>query len=807
VNVSKILLPIVDLIMFGKLPDCVSNSLQAFKKLAQIIPDQVVSKFLLTAVPALQNVYESHRTYSVIQGLDAISSTLVNESKDIVGLLFLILPGIDINDIPKSISSLFFIQNIVSHIVIADCSKSHEDDQQMHQLKDSTAGFEEWLPLFLNRIFTIFENLPENFGIGSKASAEEYFLYNIIYCCQTIFTNISPTLETLCLDIIFRKSQSNIPTATNAFGSLCGSIATNNPFKKLERFFANSVAVIKDEIESGSGMIKSSGVLSTHPFMFTKMSDANLHWHQSILKQIVNQSGTCLLNYKVLIEEVLDSMFSLGSFRGYSYSGEFMVNVVKSLVYIYPLNVSNHRTTDWEQSYKLWGKTYDINELNCEWHIPNEDEISFACYLVEKYSLLAIKELREMKMDLKENRLDVLKHLSILNHCIQSSGNFTQPLKTDENFVFECGFLFTKGDAYDHWRKRRDEIKELLLVIGKELLDSDDIDACISVVNCIKSLVVDKSSRVSEFKMLYQYQKRTFSKPNSSHPRSLLLRKLQITHLHRVQHNLLVIDNYEDLCSLVVDLSISKYAKVRINAQSLLTSILTCHKTVKFQTFERLMQVFRKNAVEDELKGSLYLLCAKTPLLGLYVYDWKYTLELFKSILQIQHVDKPSILILVGKLFSTFVKLVGLTKFETILSKPILSNPLTAIDPEKLETLLAKEKTNAEEARNAYKKIIETALEFLKGGNQWRFVKLTLGLFDIIINKEFEIDSEVIDIVFKYLLNEHPEVRMVAIGLVTSIFKTIKKKNVKNVISKGEPGFEPMLKRLKYIKGDNQRFS
>jgi hypothetical protein len=435
--------PIVEIMLFAKRSELVNYACQGLKYLAYISPCVLLPFILEITEPALQSLSESHRTLSSISALDAVApgmfkSTFPQGSKHLVSLLHLALPGIDINDLKKSITTLFFILTTVSNITIHDCSQSPAilDNDDLEQTRLSTSGFVSWIPQYISRIFTIFENLPHNFGIGDNQSSEEQFIYNILYTSQMVFAQLSPEMEDLAISVIFKRiANSNIPSATAAVGGLCGLLCRSNPQKRLATFFEYCTTNIKQEIENGAASTPTSNVSNNqNPFNFARMSDAPFYWYLNILKNIVSYAGKSLLAYSTEIVEILELLFvHCKSWRAYTWTGELLLSICQSLTFIYPLEFNSHpesvinQPDFYNQSYKYWGSSYKIPQLESKWHIPSQAEVQFATQLSDKYITICIENIRILGKGDYGNRLDLLRFLNILKYGIQCTFCFLQP--------------------------------------------------------------------------------------------------------------------------------------------------------------------------------------------------------------------------------------------------------------------------------------------------------------------------------------------------------------------------------------------
>jgi proteasome activator subunit 4 len=151
-------------------------------------PELVFPGLLERIYPSLETLTETHRTASSLSLLSHIALPLLSREhypaggKHLLPLLHLTIPGIDMNDPMKSISSLMFVTTALMNVPIYDLTESATsgvtyaseesrfesmDVDGEHQVyaadreeddllcRATTGEFEEWIAKFLNRVFTI----------------------------------------------------------------------------------------------------------------------------------------------------------------------------------------------------------------------------------------------------------------------------------------------------------------------------------------------------------------------------------------------------------------------------------------------------------------------------------------------------------------------------------------------------------------------------------------------------------------------------------------------------------------------------
>lgn len=167
-RVTILLDQILQMTLFGKDSSAVTSSQQAFRFLTWLNPKGIFPSLLSKVYPSLEGLTETHRTLSC---LGVICNTAVpllrydnfpEGGKSLVSILHLLIPGLDVNDTQKSIVALMSFMTLLVNVPLINTSTFSADESPEHQLcRTSSAEFESWLALFFERVFNIFENLPQ----------------------------------------------------------------------------------------------------------------------------------------------------------------------------------------------------------------------------------------------------------------------------------------------------------------------------------------------------------------------------------------------------------------------------------------------------------------------------------------------------------------------------------------------------------------------------------------------------------------------------------------------------------------------
>ncbi|KAI0336090.1 hypothetical protein GY45DRAFT_1316150 [Cubamyces sp. BRFM 1775] len=420
----KCLRTVTLLAMFSQDTTTISNIQSCMKSMSIMEPDLVLHPILERAVPALEALVETHRTIAVIKALGAVAPAMVCRhvyypgAKHLIPILDLLLPGIDLNDPPKTFCTTSFISEIAQYIkfgelahpgvtmgdgvdLLPPASKelpvleieqfpegvelgseqqlSNEEEDAL--LRDTAGTFADWVAAFLRRVILLFENLPEEGPNGSAGGATEVQLVDSVSgAFSQICIHLSEPLYDMVLGLVYDYATQNVRSnAVRAIHQLVECVANANPAKTLDRFLPYCERSIRTELEHGASSLR---ITSSHSTPLP--SDATLHWNLAILRGAMYNDGRVTLKYS----DRLISLFKLlnektFSKRGYSSSGKLLSSTLLTLSHTYPLENKFVNPDEWDSEefkanhHKYWGKLYHPEDVKLTWHVPNEEEIDF----------------------------------------------------------------------------------------------------------------------------------------------------------------------------------------------------------------------------------------------------------------------------------------------------------------------------------------------------------------------------------------------------------------------------------------------
>ncbi|OAP59073.1 proteasome activator subunit 4 [Fonsecaea erecta] len=415
--------------IYAKSGTAMSYSLSTLQALAFLEPDLILPGALQRIYPSMQGLVEVHRTISSMRSLQILARTMIRTKGyrcHITALLGLALPGIDANDLDKTLCTLSFFANVCYNIPFEDLSKGREDVQgnmlamewitgemeRMEQegshvelnyaalnekdeeliLASSTAGFGEFVTSFLGRVFTLLENLPDAARVRS-GSPEENIVNTLPAAFMPLLASLSPELYDMALNkIVDFVANHVIHQSRDAMAFICNCLCKVDPEKALAKFVPVLISAIRTEIdENGAGSTRNaaSDVLPR---------DRGLVWNISMLSMCVVHVGSAVLKYK---KELFDiAVYMQQKCKGMptvhvsNYVHHLLLNLTVTYTADYalyePEKVKNGITAD------LWGVAEPPATIKPKWHVPCKEEIDFGVELFQNQAESAVQHLQRL---------------------------------------------------------------------------------------------------------------------------------------------------------------------------------------------------------------------------------------------------------------------------------------------------------------------------------------------------------------------------------------------------------------------------
>ncbi|KAL4891888.1 hypothetical protein BDV59DRAFT_181201 [Aspergillus ambiguus] len=413
--------------IYAKSGTAMSFSLSTLQGLAFLEPQLILPGALQRIYPSLQGLVEVHRTTSSLRALQVLTR-IISRTKGyrchMTTLLGLTLPGIDANDLEKSLHALTFIQSACYNIPMADLTKGREDvncnmlamqwitgemermeeqgvevqlnyDTELDDateemiLRSSTCGFGDFIVSFLGRVFTLLENLPDVSRVRN-GSPEENIVNTLPATFMPLLSCLSPEYYDIALSkVVDFVSNHVIHQARDAMAFICNSVCKVNPEKALKRFIPVLTQAIRTEIDdNGAGSTRTTGT-DVLP------RDRGLVWNVSMLSMCVVHVGDAVLAHRQDLFDI--AVYMQQKCRGIPtvHISNFVHHLLLNLTGTYTADYSLYEPEVVAQGMRpeLWSYQQDPKSLTVKWHVPKHEELQFAVDLFQSQAETALNQL------------------------------------------------------------------------------------------------------------------------------------------------------------------------------------------------------------------------------------------------------------------------------------------------------------------------------------------------------------------------------------------------------------------------------
>ena len=623
--------------IYSKSGTAMNFALSTLQSLAYLEPHLILPGALQRIYPSMQGLVEVHRTTSSLRALQVLSRIMVRTKGfrcHVTTMLGLALPGIDANDLEKTLYTLSYIQSVCYNIPLHDLTKDSEDIsgsllasqwissevERMEQeginieldylnklddrdeeliLRSSTSGFAEFIGVFLSKVFTLLENLPDAARVRSGSPEE-----NVINTLPATFTPLLAALSPELYDVALNKiatfvANHVIHQARDAMAFICSALCKVSPVKALRRLVPLLIQAIRTEIdENGAASTRNTGsdVLPR---------DRGLVWSVSMLSMCVVHVGDAVLEHR---KELFDiAIYMQQKCKGIPtvHVSNYIHHLLLNLTVTYTVDYSLYEKDVYQKglSPEDWGITPKPGNLNIQWHVPSREEIDFAFEVFKSQCETALGQLtaltdgssnikrdgigKEWSDEVSRNlvllRL-LLSGVSVLfdSQAASSQTDSSNPEKEhngnadtvmangylpeeqdqeefaasveeiEENevkptFKYPAGYLLKDSDLiYKEIHRLRDRAGELLHEVHNFLVEKQEDDvACFGPLytayrSWFTDVGMERSAHVLDrVTRLFSADIHPYklSGLRKEYPRPLLLRRANVYHLQRLRHN------------------------------------------------------------------------------------------------------------------------------------------------------------------------------------------------------------------------------------------------------------------------------
>lgn len=412
--------------IYAKSGTAMNFALSTLQQLAFLEPDLILPGALQRIYPSMQGLVEVHRTTSSLRALYHLTGTMVRTKGfrcHVTTMLGLALPGIDANDLDKTLYTLSYIQSVCYNVPLHNLTEGQEnvsgnmlamdwitsevgrmeqegvnveldyskldDKEEELILCSSTAGLAEFVSSFLGKVFTLLENLPDAAKVRS-GSPEENVVNTLPATFLPLLSSLSADLYSLALNKIAEfVSNHVIHQARDAMAFICSCLCKVNPSQALKRLVPVLIQLVRTEIdENGAASTRNTGA-DVLP------RDRALVWSISMLSMCVVHVGDAVMPHKKELFDIAVYMQKKCKGNPTVHVSNYVHHLLLNLTGIYPIDHSLYEDDVLSKgiSPSEWGMMPDPKKLNIKWHVPSKEEVEFAVELFRVEGENALQQL------------------------------------------------------------------------------------------------------------------------------------------------------------------------------------------------------------------------------------------------------------------------------------------------------------------------------------------------------------------------------------------------------------------------------
>ncbi|XP_053680435.1 proteasome activator complex subunit 4B-like [Anopheles nili] len=654
--------------------------------LADLRPALIIPSIVERVYSSLDSLTEPRKLTAALHGLIGVSRALVSGHQGytegrthVIPLFFATLPGIDGNDLGKTVITFQFLTSVSFLTPIIDCSQAGQfhtnltDDERM--LCEQTAEFENFVLQYLDRLFLLIDNSSTNnvrmeqSELDTMRSKSESLLEPLVQTCtHGIMGQASDKIVASAARKVIDFVQNRL-FEPNVSGQLVGCLV---------RLFAriHGQEILRVLLPHVLGLIGS--YMDDHDDVeeLEKHND-ELHYYLVLLVNLVRGYPKVLRNHIDDLLPTLDRLLLFKCKRVSRYVSQVLGNLLNNMSTLQTMDVRNspdcfEKPLSEVVPVKRWGeKMSPDGKIN--WCAPDEESRVVCERIMHRYlpDLLAKLD-RYSAGEETLSRTDLHRSLMLaqaLIRCFNFLPNWSdeepivlfetcvepQEMQLDVTLGFE-GLEVTMPDG----ENVRKAMLGTIMRLHDRLLEvsEDDTQAFKSIIILYDKLMMRRHANAS-----YEMQLKTFNstKRFQTYPlmrckrdvRAVIVTRVIIQQDCRDELSMpLFTATHLKIMNRLLDLSVSYYASVRIEAQSKLHEMLFLFPQAYRLLTDRIVECLQvdANTCHEQFKGILCLLFIKRRGRLITQNNWEYLARVWPTLLRSKLSEKPSIVKLVDGL-------------------------------------------------------------------------------------------------------------------------------------------------------------
>uniref|UniRef100_A0A182W0W9 Proteasome activator complex subunit 4 C-terminal domain-containing protein n=1 Tax=Anopheles minimus TaxID=112268 RepID=A0A182W0W9_9DIPT len=657
-----------------------------FQCLADLRPALIIPGIIERVYASLDSLTEPRKLTAALHGLIGVSRALVSGHKGytegrthVIPLYMATLPGIDGNDQMKTVITFHFLTSIAFLIPIIDCSQAGQyhtnltDDDL--QLCEQTADFESFALQYLDRLFLLIENSSTNnvrmeqSDLDTARSKAESLLEPMVQTCtHGIFGQASEKIVAAAAKKVMEFVRTSL-FEPNVAGQLVGCLvrlfARIHGKEVLRVLLPHVMRQIEEYMEEHDNVEE-----------LEKHNDEMLYY-LVLLMNLVRGDPLVFRNYVDDVLPLLDRLVRFKCKRVSRYVSQIVGNIVSNMSTLQTMDVRNSPDCFQKPLSEVvpvlrWGEKM-ASDSKIEWRIPDETSRLVCERILHRYLPALLEKLdRHSSGAVTLPREELHRSVTLVQallRCYNFLPNWTdeQPIElfTTCANLKELQLQVTLGfEGLQICMPNGENVRKAIIRTVSRLQDhilkesEDDTQTLKAIITLYEKVLLRKHSNGS-----YEMQLKTFNCTKRFQTYQLTRCKRDVRAV--VVSRVVIQQDCRDEMSLplfsathlvvmkkLLELSVSYYATVRIDAQAKLHDMLYLFPYAYPLLTDRIVECLQLDAERhhEQVKGILCLLFIKRRGRLITQNNWEYLARVWPALLRSKLSEKPSIVRLVDGL-------------------------------------------------------------------------------------------------------------------------------------------------------------
>ncbi|VDM97531.1 unnamed protein product [Thelazia callipaeda] len=837
-------LPCVKLSLFAKYK--IEYAPAIIRSLSHIAPRIVVPAVLDLVYPALESVIEPHRLVQSMNALTAVCVSLARDNSNsddckraplhaveapsgrpyrnhAIVLLNSILPGLDANDISKSLLTFQVINLLFTLIPVVDCSEAvylrNDLTEEEKEVCSATANFETIVENLMDKLIEIIHTFTGGAPIvstiqgsliaktQSKLSVEEAVIKRGIFSVfRSLLENCSTSIYKIAVNKLYDFVATNIydnRVAADTVSDMVFCAARTNPPESLDRFLdliiEKLVPLITEEVYGEEDL------------------DTTIVWYLVLASQMFRMPGLHIVSHKNKMLTLLRMILPLNSRTACELSCKALECMLTSLTFIY-IDTDEERRKILDQSLECylpvrnWAKLADKKTFQLKWHIPIEVEFELAYAILDEFFYPQLKKLSDAD---SLSKTGMLKSLEIVSSCLSSISGALPPLGgkliqlTDSPIeIYPLQYIiapsYVKVMTY-RGSNIRDLVFERIKNVAEYLLHyrENDTKSLSVVCRILNILVFQRGIDRAKFELHnqnYLLSKKTVGdavKGKKANIEKVVSEYLLMHHFKRTLTSsaYYFTTQHLEIMRLLVRLGTSLYSATRIQAQKILSHCIQNFFLSYRLILDDILSFLKESPdiSHEQFKGALYMLLNGEKFAICVRRNWATLEKVWPALIEAQHSEKPSVIDLLDLAQNTLIH--DLESFQIKFQMP--EEPITEAlklysaasgdgvhrlawllpNEEEIKASIGRENSLCQHNEKLYYSLCNRLLTLTTQSNlHWRHFEMAQCSLSLLIRRDMPYPPDAIKLFIRLLVNDTYKTRCMATALLSAWFRITKPK-------------------------------